>query len=181
MITGHSQTGASQTNDLIGRLIRGLTEMGKAPELDLQMCLTPVDYVSKAIVHLSQQPVSLGKAFHLVSPDAVSLKKIVNAIQDFGYPMQWTDYPHWQAELLKVASHQENALTPLMFLFTEWVTGNQKSYLETSALTSQSFDCRNTLAGLAGTKVICPTVDAKVLKAYLSYFKGGCPSAILTR
>lgn len=181
MITGHSQTGASQTNDLIGRLIRGLMEMGKAPELDLQMCLTPVDYVSKAIIHLSQQPVSLGKAFHLVSPDAVSLKEIVQAIQSFGYPMQWSDYPQWQAKLLKVASKQENALTPLMFLFTEWVTGNQKSYLETSALTSQSFDCRNTLAGLAGTKIICPTVDAKVLKAYLSYFKGGCPSAILTR
>jgi amino acid adenylation domain-containing protein/thioester reductase-like protein len=181
MITGHSQTGASQTNDLIGRLIRGLMEMGNAPELDLQMCLTPVDYVSKAIIHLSQQPASLGKAFHLVSPEAVSLKEIVQAIQSFGYPMQWSDYPKWQAQLLKVASQQENALTPLMFLFTEWVTGNQKSYLETSALTSQSFDCRNTLAGLAGTKIICPTVDAKVLKAYLSYFKVGCPSVILTR
>ncbi len=180
MITGHSQTGASQTNDLIGRLIRGLIEMGKAPELDLQMSLTPVNYVSKAIAHLSQQPASLGKAFHLVSPDAVSLREIVQAIQGFGYPIQWTDYPQWQAELLKVASQQENALTPLMFLFTEWVTGNQESYLETSALASQSFDCRNTWAGLAGTKIICPTVDAKVLKAYLSYFKGGCTSTILT-
>jgi amino acid adenylation domain-containing protein/thioester reductase-like protein len=181
MITGHSQTGASQTNDLIGRLIRGLMEMGKAPELDLQMSLTTIDYVSKAIAHLSQQPASLGQVFHLVSPHAVSLREIVNAIQSFGYPMQWTDYPQWQAELLKVASEQENALTPLMFLFTEWVTGNQASYLETSALVSQSFDCRNTLAGLAETKIICPTVDAKVLKAYLSYFDGGCTSTILTR
>lgn len=181
MITGHSQTGASQTNDLIGRLIRGLMEMGKAPNLDLLMCLTPVDYVSQAIIHLSQEPASLGKAFHLVSPDGVSLQEIVHAIQSFGYPMQWTNYPEWQAELLKVASQQENALTPLMFLFTEWVTGNQKSYLETSALASQSFDCRNTLAGLAGKQVICPKVDAKVLKAYLSYFKGGCPSTMLTR
>ena len=181
MITGDSQTGAAQTNDLIGRLIRGLIEMGKAPELDLQMSLTPVDYVSKAIVHLSQQPASLGKAFHLVSPNAVSLPDIVTAIQSFGYPMQWTDYPQWQAELLKVTSEQENALTPLMFLFTEWVTGNQASYLETSALASQSFDCRNTVAGLADTKIICPTVDAKVLRAYLSYFKGGCPSTLLTR
>lgn len=181
MITGHSHTGASQTNDLIGRLIQGLMQMSSAPELDLKMSLTPVDYVSKAIVHLSRQTDSLGKAFHLVSPHAVSLKEIVYEINEFGYPMKWTDYQQWQAQLLQMASGEANALTPLVFLFTEWVTGNQESYLETAALVSQSFDCRNTLAGLTGTKITCPTVDAKVLKAYLSFFKGERQSTILTR
>ena len=181
MITGHSQTGASQTDDLIGRLIRGLIQMGSAPNLNLKMSLTPVDYVSRSIVHLSLQSTSLGKAFHLVSPHAVSLSKVVHSIRAFGYAIEQTDYEQWQEQLLNVATCQENALSPLMFLFTEWVTGNSESYLETAALVSQSFDCQNTLAGLAKTDIVCPIVDSAVLNAYLSYFNDKRPAAIATR
>ncbi len=178
-ITGHSQTGASQTNDLICRSIVGLTQLSNAPDWDLKMSLTPVDYVSQAIVHLSRQPASLGKAFHLVSPHALPFRQLVNEIQALGYSIQWTDYDRWQAQLLKVTSSQENALSPLLFLFTEWESENQLSYLETAALVSQAFDCQNTLAGLAGSalgeagrsaaSIACPTVDARLLHTYFSY------------
>jgi len=181
MITGHSQTGASQTDDLIGRLIKGLIQMGSAPNLNLKMSLTPVDYVSRSIVHLSRSSGSFGKAFHLVSPHAVPLSKLVHSIQAFGYSIKPTDYEQWQAQLLKVATNQENALSPLLFLFTEWVTGNSESYLETSALGSQSFDCQNTLAGLAQTDIVCPLVDSRVINAYLSYFNVKRPAAIAIR
>ena len=167
-IIGHSQTGASQTDDLVARLIKGLIQLGNAPKLDLKMSLTPVDYVSKAIIHLSRQPASWGKAFHLVSPDALPLGQFVNEIRALGYSIQWTDYQQWQAHLLNSAAKQENALSPLLFLFAEWGSGNQPSYLETAALMSQAFDCQNTLAGL-GSSVVCPTVDAQLLRVYFSY------------
>ncbi len=191
MITGHSKTGASQTNDLICRLIKGLAQLGSAPNLDLKLSLTPVDYVSRSIVHLSRQPASLGKAFHLVSPHAVPLGQIVNELQAIGYSIQWTDYKQWQAQLLNVASSQvDNALSPLLFLFTQWNSENQLSYLETAALVSQVFDCHNTLAGLAETtlgstgrgtaRIVCPAIDSRLLRAYFSYLGlkdlGNCPS-----
>ncbi|NEP59574.1 MAG: amino acid adenylation domain-containing protein [Symploca sp. SIO2G7] len=170
MITGHSQSGASSTDDLITRLIKGLIQLGSAPDLDIKLSLTPVDYVSRAIVNLSQQPASLGKAFHLVSPDALHFRELVQAIQTFGYFIQWNDYDQWQAKLLRVASAQsDHALSPLLFLFTEWVTGNERPYLETAALVSQAFDYQNTLAGLAGTNTICPAVDASLLQTYFAY------------
>ena len=168
-IIGHSQTGASQTEDLIARLIKGLIEMGSAPTLDLKMSLTPVDYVSRAIIHLSRQPASWGKAFHLVTPHALPLCHLVNEIQALGYSIRWTDYEQWQAQLVKVASQQENALSPLVFLLTDWASENQLPYLDTAALVSQAFDCRNTLAGLAGTDIVCPEVDATLLRSYFSY------------
>lgn len=169
MIVGHSQTGASNTNDLIGRLIKGIIQLGSAPNLDLKMSLTPVDYVSQAIIHLSQQPESLGKAFHLVSPHVLPFRELVKEIRSLGYSIGWNDYDEWQAELLKVASNkEENALSPLLFLFTEWRAGSQLSYLETAALVSQAFDCRNTLAGLAGTAICCSKVEDKLLSAYFS-------------
>ncbi|NER49424.1 MAG: phenylalanine racemase, partial [Symploca sp. SIO1A3] len=165
-----SQTGASSVDDLIARLIKGLIQLGSAPDLDLKLSLTPVDYVSRAIVHLSQQPTSLGKAFHLVSPHALHFRELVKSIQDFGYFIQWSDYDQWQAKLLKVASAQaDNALSPLLFLFTDWVTGNERPYLETAALVSQAFDYQNTLAGIAGTNTVCPAVDTSLLQTYFAY------------
>jgi amino acid adenylation domain-containing protein/thioester reductase-like protein len=168
-ITGHSQTGASQANDLICRLIKGLAQLGLAPNLDLNMSLTPVDYVSQAIIHLSRQSASLGQAFHLVSPHTVSFSQLVQEIQAFGYSIEWTDYKQWQARLINAASEQENALSPLLFLLTEWESGNSLSYLETAALVSQAFDCQNTVSGLVGTDIVCPRVDSRVLQAYFSY------------
>ncbi|MCA1992324.1 MAG: amino acid adenylation domain-containing protein [Coleofasciculus sp. S288] len=168
-IIGHSESGAAQTNDLIGRLIEGLIQLGSAPDWDVKLSLTPVDYVSKAIAHLSKQPASWGKTFHLVSPHALSFRQLVSEIQAFGYSIRWTDYQQWQTQLVKAASTPENVLSPLVFLFTEWVSENQRPYLETAALLSQAFNCQNTLAGLTGTNIICPPIDTRLLRAYFSY------------
>jgi thioester reductase-like protein len=170
MITGHSQTGASQQGDLIDRLIKGLIQLGSAPELDLNLSLTPVDYVSQAMIHLSQQPDLFGQTFHLVSPEMVSLRQLVDEIRAIGHPIEWMDYSTWQDKLVEVASSQpDNALSPLVFLFTQWVGENQRPYLETAALVSQAFDSQNTLAGLAGTNIVCPSVNSQVIRAYLNY------------
>ncbi|MEQ9669711.1 amino acid adenylation domain-containing protein [Coleofasciculus sp. G2-EDA-02] len=170
MITGHSQTGASQPGDLIDRLIKGLIQLGSAPELELNLSLTPVDYVSQSIVHLSQQPDLWGQAFHLVSPEMVSLEQLVDEIRAIGHPLKWMDYSTWQDKLIQVASEEpDNALSPLVFLFTQWVGENQRPYLETAALVSQAFDSQNTLAGLAGTNIVCPPVNSQVIRAYLAY------------
>ncbi len=168
-IIGHSKTGVSQTNDLICRMIKGFIQLGSAPNLELKMTLTPVDYVSSAIVHLSRQEASLGKAFHLLNPHPLPISELVNDIRALGYPIQQMAYEKWQASLLNVDS-PENALSPVKSLFTEKVSGKQLTYLETSALVSQAFDFQNTLTGLAGTSITCPSVDFKLLSTYFSYF-----------
>lgn len=169
-IIGHSQTGVSQTDDLICRMIKGFIQLGSAPTLDLMLTLTPVDYVSSAIVHLSNQKSSLGKAFHLLNPQPLHMSDIVSNIQALNYPIQQIPYKEWQAKLLNVAISQENALSPVASLFTEKPSAQQLTYIETSALVSQAFDFQNTLDGLADTSIICPSVDFKLLCTYFSYF-----------
>jgi len=169
MITGHSQTGVSNTSDLICRMVKGFIQLGSAPDLDLMINMTPVDYVSKAIVYLSRQKESLGKAFHLVNSHSLHLSKLVNEIHSFGYPIQQIAYDKWQAKLLN-ADSQENALSPLVSMFTKRTAENQMTYLEMSSLGLQCSDCQNAVTGLAGTPIVCPPVDAKLLSTYLSYF-----------
>lgn len=167
MITGHSKTGASKTDDLACRMIEGFVHMGSAPDLDVQLSLTPVDYVSRAIVHLSKQPASLGKAFHLVNLQPLHLSKLVAQINNFGYPVQQIAYDKWQVELVNAKS-EENALTPIASMFTEKVT-EELTYIELSSMVLQVFNCQNTLAGIAQSAIACPSLDAKLIGTYLSY------------
>ena len=168
MITGHSQTGASKTDDLACRLIAGFIQMGSAPDLDVELSLTPVDYVSSAIVHLSQQPSSLGKAFHLVNPQPIHLSNLVAQINNFGFPVQQIAYDKWQVELVNVKS-VDRALTPIASMFTEKVTEAQLTYFELSSMVLQVFNCQNTLTGIANSPIICPLLDDKLICTYLSY------------
>jgi amino acid adenylation domain-containing protein/thioester reductase-like protein len=169
MLTGHSQTGASQTNDLMGRTIKGIIQLGSAPDLDLWINLTPVNYASKAIIHVSKQQKSLGKAFHVVNPQPLPWKQLVKEICNLGYPVELVPHQEWQDKLLKLDNSQDNALLAMRSLFTE-KSDNQMTYLETFLLTAQAFSCQNILEGLTDSSIICPSIDTKLLKAYFSFF-----------
>ncbi|MBF2048622.1 MAG: amino acid adenylation domain-containing protein [Elainella sp. C42_A2020_010] len=170
MLTGHSQTGASQTNDLMCRILKGMIQLGSAPAFEYWVNMTPIDYASQAIIHLSNQPQSLGKTFHIVNPQPLPWNHLVNQIRSFGYTLRSQSHEDWQAELLKLDVSSENALKPILSLFTEKHSKTQMTYLETFLLTARTFDYQNTLNGLSQTSIVCPVVDTKLLNIYFSYF-----------
>jgi thioester reductase-like protein len=87
-ISGHSKTGACNPSDHTYRMIKGCIQLGSIPNQDIQLNFSPVDYVSKAIVSLSNQKESIGKAFHLVNPQPLPLKEMANYIRSLGYPIE---------------------------------------------------------------------------------------------
>ncbi|MCU0567716.1 MAG: amino acid adenylation domain-containing protein [Oculatellaceae cyanobacterium Prado106] len=181
MITGHSQTGVVQTNDLMSRIIKGMIQLESAPDLNQWVNMIPVDYASKAIVYLSRQQQSLGKTFHIVNPHTVLWSKLISEIRSFGYPIKLLSHEEWQAQLFKAADSYENALSPLLSLFIrDRSQQTQMTYLETFLMSSQSFDCLNTIDGLANTSIVCPPIDGKLLNTYFSYFirSGFLPSPL---
>jgi amino acid adenylation domain-containing protein/thioester reductase-like protein len=185
MIIGDSRTGISNTNDLVSRLIKGLIQMGSAPNLNLSMNLTPVDYVSQAIVQLSLQPQSQSPAqiFHLVNPHPISLGELVNYLQAAGYALATVPYQVWQQQLVNWDMKHENALSPFVSEFSDPTTSGESTYLDVLAL--QKFDTQHTREGLIGTLIRCPSLDAELITTYLSYFTAsgflaiGSPSPIM--
>jgi amino acid adenylation domain-containing protein/thioester reductase-like protein len=168
MIIGDSQTGISNTEDQIGMLIRGLIQLGSAPDLALPMHLTPVDYVSQAIVQLSQQPSAWGKAFHLTNSRSLSLTQLVQEIRSHGYQVQSISYEQWLKTLLAQQFDQDNALNSMIPLLTS-PSAAYSNYLE--VLNLGKVDCQNTIAGLEGTTIDCPTIDTDLLNTYFGYFR----------
>jgi amino acid adenylation domain-containing protein/thioester reductase-like protein len=178
MLTGHSQTGASQIDDLMCRIIKGMIQLEAAPDLELWMNLSPVDYASRSIIHLSKQTKCLDRAFHLINPQPLPWKKLIDEICNLGYQVKLISHQEWQAKLLKLDKDVDNALIPIKSLFTE-ISENQMTYLQTFLLTAKAFDCQNIFDGLKSTSIVCPSLDSNLLKIYFAYFiQNGFPQPL---
>ncbi|MBW4490244.1 MAG: amino acid adenylation domain-containing protein [Trichocoleus desertorum ATA4-8-CV12] len=162
-ISGDSQTGVFNANDFLYQLIIGCVQLGSAPEGEMPIDFIPVDYVSQAIVHLSLQPTALGQAFHLVTPHPLSAEQLIHKIRSLGYPLQRLPYSEWRSQLLEIAQHQpDHPLYPLIPMFPP-------AKEAASSTATLEFDCRNTLAGLAGTSIHCPSISDSLLDTYFAY------------
>jgi amino acid adenylation domain-containing protein/thioester reductase-like protein len=170
MLTGHSQTGASNTNDLMCRIIKGIIQLKYAPALDLNVNLIPINYASQAIAYLSKHETSLDRVFHIVNPQVISWKQLFQTISDLGDRIQFISHEEWQQKLLQLDCNADNALSPILALFTE-KSENQMTYLETFLSTAKTFDYQNTFKGLKHTRITCPSIDLNLLKIYLIYFQ----------
>jgi amino acid adenylation domain-containing protein/thioester reductase-like protein len=165
-ISGHSITGVCNVNDHTFRMIKGCIQLGSAPLNDSMVNLTPIDYASKAIIYLSQQKASLGKVFHVVNPQPIHWHEVIHIIANFGYSIKAIAYEKWRSELQKAVERSpNNALHPLISTFADSET--PKTNAEESS--PYQLDYQNTLNGLAESSIICPPVNAKLLKTYFSY------------
>ncbi|MEG3908710.1 amino acid adenylation domain-containing protein [Microcoleus sp. w2-18bC1] len=159
---GHSQTGAVATDDWLFRTIKGCIQLGMFPELEMMVEMIPVDYVSKAIVGISQAKSSLGQAFHITNHHQISWEYLINWIQSFGYPVKQVSTKKWRQELIHHLNYfPENALHSLLPMFSEEAESQKIEF---------KFDNQNTREALSGTEICCPPLNAELLNIYFSYF-----------
>ena len=167
LITGHSETGAWNTDDVMSRMLKSWIELQGAPEFAHdETDMTPVDYISRAIVHLSGRRDAIGKTFHLANHRRVQLGAIADWMRDFGYPLRQLPYDEWVTELLRRTTSREDVVSSLVPLFSLSITGEVSSMMKSLP----QFDCRNTLAGLEGTAIQCSPIDERVLDNYFTRF-----------
>ncbi|MDC0835285.1 thioester reductase domain-containing protein [Geitlerinema sp. CS-897] len=171
-IEGHSQTGVCNKSDFLRSAIAGCVQFGTAPDWQMRVDIVPVDFLSRAIVRICRQKSSFDKAFHYSNPRAISWNQLIRWMQEFGYSIEQQPAQHWIAQTIdRLPQSPDNALYPFLPFFSERIPGQSMSVPETYFQTKPlKFDCQNTWDGLAGTDIICPPVDDKLLKTYFSYF-----------
>lgn len=95
-ISGHSATGAANAWDLLSAIIVESIHLGCAPDVEgWRAEMTPVDFVSKAIVHLSNQTQAKQLVFHLGDPDPVDTSTVFENLTDLGYPTKPLPFDDW--------------------------------------------------------------------------------------
>ncbi|MEO0488364.1 MAG: thioester reductase domain-containing protein [Cyanobacteria bacterium J06659_2] len=169
-ISGHSQTGVINTDDLICRLIKGCLQMGTAPDLDYQLDLAPVDYVSRSIIYLSQQPDAIGQTFHLTNPKPYPWHQLVSWIQSFGFAVKQIAYHDWLDQLHQRYS-QDNPLVPLRPFFRRQLPDTDLTLPELYQQARRpKFDSQQTQTVLDRAAIYCPSVNEQLLHIYFAYF-----------
>jgi thioester reductase-like protein len=170
LISGDSKTGICNTHDFINLMIKGCLQMGCFPDVDYMLDMSPVDYVSQAVVYLSRQEKSIGQAFHLQHPQPASLKSLVEWIRQFGFKLEMIPYQQWQDELINNVTDQENPLYTLKpFLLERW--SDEQITIPDLYLQARRpiISCEATLEALKGSSVSCPEIDSQLLMTYTSY------------
>ena len=170
LISGDSTTGICNTHDFINLMTKGCLQMGSFPDVDYMLDMSPVDYVSKAIVYLSRQKESIGKAFNLQHPQPVSLKILVEWIRSFGYSVEMIPYEKWQSELINNVTSADNPLYTLRpFLLERW--SDEQLTIPDLYLQARRphISCQDTLHALAGSSIACPPIDSQLFMTYTAY------------
>jgi len=162
-VAGHSLTGACQTYDFLWRALKVGLEIKVAPVMDMVLDITPVDYVVRAIVHLSRQPALQGKAFHLVTKDPVQESDLVDWVEGFGYNAERVSFDQWCSRVEERAAELSDVTAGALAPF---LTGT----LPLDKIPKSYFDAHNVEEGLAGTDITCAQIDDRLLRLYFKYF-----------
>jgi thioester reductase-like protein len=171
-IVGHSQTGAWPGGDYITRLLKSCIQLELWPDLEVNYNLTPVDFVSRAIVYLSRQHDAAGRIFHVMNSESTSSRQLNDWVGSCGYTVKLTSYAKWQAALIEATKRgRDNALSSLLFFFTETLGPSGSLTIQDFFVQGRApeYDCQHTLAKLAQASIHCPLIDPAIFNRYISH------------
>ncbi len=170
-VEGDSQTGYCNQGDFLRSLIKGCLQLGVAPDWQMPIDFTPVDYLSKAIVYLSHQEISAGQSYNFANPRAIWWNQLVDWLKDYGYTLEQIPYFDWLALVkAEVTPLSENALTPYLSFLTELSSEYSMTIPEIYFRTHRlQFENSNLHQDLADLDCSYPSV-VNLLQLYFSHF-----------
>jgi amino acid adenylation domain-containing protein/thioester reductase-like protein len=171
LVLGDSKTGVANTLDFPSRLIKGCIQLGAFYRLRNKYDnFVPVDFASRAIVHLSLKPELHGRAFHIVNPHHIEYSEFWKMISSLGYPMEELDYNSWRERFLAHARRfEDNPLYPLLPLFIEGVPPTRRTIVELFQ-DVPVYDTSNMQKGLAGSGIECPAINERLVRIWMDYY-----------
>ncbi|NBD34147.1 MAG: amino acid adenylation domain-containing protein [Cyanobacteria bacterium] len=160
-LLGNSQTGLTKKkNDFFWSFIRGCVQLGAVPLLTRNINLTPVDYITQAMVSLSQTSSQWGQTFHLINPHSISWETFVSYLQCSGYDLKIEPYNQWLSQLKQQCQMGiHNDLTPFLPLLT-----SEADF----PLEKPAFNTSLSEMALSHFSIHCPPLDEHLIKKYLT-------------
>ncbi|SNX87157.1 related to Aminoadipate-semialdehyde dehydrogenase [Melanopsichium pennsylvanicum] len=97
-ISGHSETGSTNTYDLITALIVESVHLGVAPEIpDWHIEMTAVDFVSRGIIAIGNHIAPNQRIYHLGDSEPIDCRLLFQHLGTLGYPTTRTNWKSWVA------------------------------------------------------------------------------------
>ena len=157
LVVGDSRSGAWFGDNIVATMLRSWVKLGMAPDVDGELDLVPVDYVSRAIVGLMGGCPNPG-IYHLNGSRPIKVAELIDWLGSCGYDVRKVPYAVWRGEMLRSddAGRQLmlNAIGPLLALQVSedvgWLAHVPR------------FRNHNAAPSIVGGE--CPAVDAALLR-----------------
>jgi fengycin family lipopeptide synthetase B len=164
-VTGHSSTGAWNTGDFHCRFLKACLDLGIFPMNKVSFVLTPVDFVSRAVVALSALDSSPGRSYHIFNPQPTPVADLIAWLGRYGYRIEQAPPSEWlrafSALLTRSPEHALQAMAGMVESFVEHHHGEWIPYR-----------CAETAAALREAGIAPPAVDEGVFGKSLDYLVG---------
>lgn len=166
----HGETGATPLNQWWSSLMRSCIELKAFPYvMGLKDEVVTVDYVCKAIAHISQNKDAVGLNFNLnpLPEHDLSLTDFCVRITDYcGLEMKGLDFQNWFEQWRR---NQELPLYSLLYLFTDDV--HEGKTLVEAYENTYYFKSNNTERFLKDTNIRPAIFNKQLMEAYLRFMK----------
>jgi natural product biosynthesis luciferase-like monooxygenase protein/thioester reductase-like protein len=167
-VAGDTRTGYWNSHDQTYTLIRSCLALGTAPDLDMPVSLTPVDYVAAATTRLTLDERSVGRSFHLFNPHPpMPWLDLVEAVRAAGYPLDLMPYERWREQIL---TGEADPLSGMLRLTVE-SDSLAAAARGQSRLRRLEIDCSQAERALADSGIACDPVDEALITTYLARWR----------
>jgi thioester reductase-like protein len=133
-ITGDSKTGYWPSGDALTRMLRLCALIGAAPDLDLGIEFTPVDFVAAAVTAVLMADEGGGATLHLTAPERTTLRTLTIWLNAYGVPCVTVPVTEWLARVDRFAvSSPDDPASGLAPLLLRGTGQARRSFLDLAA------------------------------------------------
>jgi thioester reductase-like protein len=170
-IMGHSKSGVVDAENLVVKMLIGCVQGGAWPDQRTDLEMVAVNDLSRAIVHLAQNPAHDSHTFHLTSPQRMQWGDIGRAARSYGYPLDLPAYDEWTQRLAVFGRRKGNALRPLLRFYIKVTSRVGSPVPDIFARKPRPiFESAATQAALASAGLVPAIIDQAVFTTYLDFF-----------
>ncbi|CCH45874.1 L-aminoadipate-semialdehyde dehydrogenase [Wickerhamomyces ciferrii] len=170
-VTGETNTGSSNTDDFLLRMLKGCAELGKYPNINNTINMVPVDHVARVVVAAALHPPKSEElaVVQVTGHPRITFIQFVGALKKYGYEIELEDYVTWKSSLEKfvLEGTQESALYPLLHFVLDDLPQDTKApeLDDVNARTSLKADAEWTGVDASAGRGI----DEQQLSVYVAY------------
>lgn len=164
-ITGSVETGIWKYSDMVSRIVKSILKYKTYPQWDKKMYMTTVDYIAEAVVNISKEEKNYNKAYNIINNNYLSIERLADFIKECGYNLKEISYDEFKNHLAQ--SDMNHPLKPLESLFEN----DSESFGEKGESISIIYDTSNVQKALEGSGILCPEINADIIKKYIENFK----------
>ncbi|KAI3403927.2 LYS2 [Candida oxycetoniae] len=170
-VTGFTETGASNTDDFLLRMLKGATELGLYPDITNNVNMVPVDHVARVVTSTVLNPPKSDELVvaHVTGHPRIQFNEYLGSLKQYGYDISPVDYPQWTSALenFVVEKSKESALFPLLHFVLDNLPQDTKAPELDDTNTKESLVKDAKLTGEDKSKGSGVTVD--LMGVYISY------------